>query len=376
MQANDHRGARLLLVDDQPANLDVLGELLEAEGYRISMVPSGPIALKVAAQARPDLVLLDVMMPEMDGYEVCRLKASDQTRDIPVVFITGRTQQEDLVAGFQAGGVDYITKPFQDEEVLVRETHVRMARMNAHIQQQNQALEEANRQVQEANRLKSDFLARMSHDLRTPMNAIVGYTRILLRKSKDALEERQYRNLGNIRLCADNLLALLNDILDLSRIEADRIDLREEEVDLGDLARTCAASVESLLKPGVELRLELAPIAPVRTDQDRLRRVLMNLLGNAVKFTDSGAITLALKQGNGTVELSVADTGVGISPDDLPHIFDEFRQVEQAGQNKGEGSGLGLAIAKKSVELLGGDIGVESQLGSGTCFWVRLKIAP
>jgi signal transduction histidine kinase len=236
-----------------------------------------------------------------------------------------------------------------------------------------QQLEEKNRQVEQASQYKSQFLSRMSHDLRTPMNAILGYTRILLRKAKDALDERQYRNLENIQLSADHLLSLINDILDLSRIEAGRIDLKPEPVDLKQLVVQCTASVESLLKPGVELKQEIAEVPPLYTDPDRLRRVLMNLLSNAVKFTERGRITVSLKSAEGWVGLSVADTGVGIPAEDLPYIFEEFRQSGRRGEGEKQGSGLGLAIAKGSVELLGGSIAVESQIGKGTRF--TLKIA-
>ena len=242
------------------------------------------------------------------------------------------------------------------------------------LEEQNRALEEANRQIEEATRLKSDFLARMSHDLRTPMNAIIGYTRILLRQTKDKLDERQYRNLSNIQISADNLLDLINDILDLSRVEAGRIELHTEQVDLKRLATECFAPVETLARPGVKLEQQLND-ATIRTDPDRLRRVVMNLLGNALKFTENGHIRLSLTIANGGVELSVADTGVGIPAEELPHIFEEFRQVEGEGGKTREGSGLGLSIAKKSVELLGGTIAVESEVGQGTTFTIRIPEA-
>ena len=257
-----------------------------------------------------------------------------------------------------------------------------VARTRRALEVQNRALELANErirqqsaQVQEANRLKSDFLARMSHDLRTPLNAIIGYTRIILRRTRDTLEERQYQNLQNISISADNLLALINDILDLSRIEAGRTEIQLDDVDLGQLASQCAAAIESLVPEGVELRRQLDPVPPVRTDADRVRRVLTNLLGNAVKYTEAGHIALSLRSVDGGVELAVADTGAGIPPEDLPHIFDEFRQVERR-DKKREGSGLGLAIARRSVEMLGGTIRAESQVGVGSTFTVHLGDAP
>jgi len=236
-----------------------------------------------------------------------------------------------------------------------------------------QQLEEQNIQIQEANRLKSDFLARMSHDLRTPMNAIIGYTRILLRQAKDVLNERQYHNLDNIQISAHNLLNLINDILDLSKIEANRIDIEPEQVDLKQLASECVVSVESLLKPEVTLEQHIEKVDPIRTDLDRLRRVVMNLLSNALKFTDEGRITLSLRAVDEWLELSVADTGMGIPPEDLPHIFDEFRQVESERGKTQEGTGLGLSIARKSIEMLGGTISAESEVGKGTKFTLRIK---
>ena len=240
------------------------------------------------------------------------------------------------------------------------------------LDQANKALEAANERIRQETRYKSEFLSRMSHDLRTPMNAIIGYTRILLRRAKDVLDSRQIRNLENIQTSADNLLNLINEILDLSRIEAGRIDLKPEPVDVGRLVAECVASVEPLVRPGVELVQEVEPLPAVTTDSDRVRRVVMNLLGNAVKFTEEGSITVSLKPVDQGCELSVADTGVGIPAEDLPYIFDEFRQVERRVGEKTEGTGLGLAIAARSVEMLGGTITAESEVGKGTTFTVRI----
>ena len=244
--------------------------------------------------------------------------------------------------------------------------------LSVRTQEQNQALEQANAQVQEANRLKSDFLARMSHDLRTPMNAVIGYTRILLRRLRGTIDERQYRNLENVQLSANNLLTLINDILDLSKIESGRMEVNPEEVDLQQMIDECIASVQSLVKPGVVVNQNMDGCAALRTDSDRLRRVLMNLLSNAVKFTEEGSITVSLRahQGGG-VEMAVADTGIGIPPEDLPHIFDEFRQVDGVTKAQ-EGTGLGLSIARKSVELIEGTIAAESLIGKGTTFTLRI----
>ena len=239
-----------------------------------------------------------------------------------------------------------------------------------------QKLEEQNQILEENTRRKSDFLARMSHDLRTPMNAIIGYTRILLRRCRDTLESRQLRNLENIDISAHNLLNLINEILDLSRVEAGRIDVHPQPVDLQQLAVECVAAIEPLVGAEVQLVQNIEAVPFLRTDGEILRKVLMNLLGNAVKFTDAGSITVSVQSVGDQVEISVADTGMGIPSEDLPDIFEEFRQVERQGSTEKEGTGLGLAIAKKSVELLGGTLSAESEVGTGATFTLRIKDYP
>ncbi len=240
------------------------------------------------------------------------------------------------------------------------------------IVRRDRRLIEANARIEESTRNKSEFLRRMSHDLRSPMNAIIGYTRLVLRKARGTLDERQVRNLTNIETSSHNLLSLINDILDLSRIEAGHIEVNMQAVDVRAIADECADALGSIVKEGVVLRRDLADVGQIHSDPDRLRQVVMNLLGNATKFTENGSITLALKRDGASVELSIADTGIGIPAQDLPHIFDEFRQVERQGGEAAEGTGLGLAIAKKTVELLGGEITATSEVGVGTTFTVRL----
>ncbi len=256
--------------------------------------------------------------------------------------------------------------------------------------------------LEQASTNKSQFLRRMSHDLRSPMNAIIGYSRLLRRRTADRLDERERRNLANIETSSGNLLNLINDILDLSRIEAGRVEVNLQPVDVRVLANECADSLASIVREGVTLRRDLDDVGEISSDPDRLRQVVMNLLGNATKFTAEGSITLSLRRSdgaesitvasafdnasraadsdhaaasqNGLIELLIADTGIGIPADDLPHIFDEFRQVERQGGEAAEGTGLGLAIAKKTVDLLGGEISATSEVGKGTTFTVRLPV--
>ena len=366
--------AKILLVDDEPRNLRILEGILLPLHYDLHQAASGQEALDAVARAAPDLILLDVMMPGLSGFEVCRrLKEDPATRFIPIVLVTALTEQESKVSGLESGADDFINKPVSPPELRARvQSLLRIKALHDELQQKNAELEQANEKIQQANQYKSDFLARMSHDLRTPMNAIIGYTRILLRRAKEALDPRHYKNLENIEISAQHLLALINDILDLSRIEAGRMDIRPEAVDVKKLATECALSIGPLLQPGVELQQDLDDVVPLQTDADLLRRVLINLLSNAAKFTEAGCITIALKAVDNRAELSIADTGIGIPLTDQLHIFEEFRQADRRGVGEKQGSGLGLSIAKKSVELLGGTISFESEAGQGTKFVLLL----
>ena len=264
----------------------------------------------------------------------------------------------------------------QQANYAMSAANTELSQVNTEFRKANQQLEVANREIREATRRKSDFLARMSHDLRTPMNAIIGYTRLLLRKTRDRLDERQLRNLENIQTSSHNLLNLINEILDLSRVEAGRIEINPQDVDLKQLAEECASTVEPLVGSQVVFRRELGEVRGVRTDGEILRKVLMNLLGNAVKFTEAGSISLALAPRGDQVALAVTDTGMGIPAEDLPDIFEEFRQAGRQGSTEKEGTGLGLAIAKKSVDLLGGTLSAESEVGKGTTFSIVIGDYP
>jgi predicted ATPase/signal transduction histidine kinase/tRNA A-37 threonylcarbamoyl transferase component Bud32 len=247
------------------------------------------------------------------------------------------------------------------------------------LQEKNWELEIANQQVQEASRRKSQFLAGMSHELRTPMNAILGFTRLVLRRAGDLLPERQRDNLVKVRESADHLLGLINQLLDLSRLEAGRMEIHPEPFDVKQFIVACCEMVSPLVKSGVHLKQEIADtIGEAYLDEEGLRHVVINLLSNAIKFTDAGEVVVRAqveRQANddATLVVTVADTGVGIPADALDTIFEEFQQVE-GGVQKREGTGLGLPIAKKWVELLGGSIGVESEPGKGSTFTVRIPV--
>ncbi len=251
---------------------------------------------------------------------------------------------------------------------------------NAALSKANKGLFQANIQIQEATRLKSQFLANMSHEVRTPMNAIIGFTRLVLRRGKDELSERSRENLEKVRASADHLLGLINDILDLSKIEAGRLEVKSERFNVKRTVASSCATISPLIKEGVTLDYEVPDdIGEAHTDESRLRQVLINLLSNAAKFTDAGKVTVRASRDGATEEdaslvISVSDTGTGIPADKLEMIFEEFRQVDGSITRKHQGTGLGLAITRKLTALLGGEVEVESEVGVGSTFTVRVPV--
>jgi signal transduction histidine kinase/CheY-like chemotaxis protein len=248
--------------------------------------------------------------------------------------------------------------------------------LEARVRERTQALEEANRQLESASRHKSEFLANMSHELRTPMNAIIGFTRLVMRRGKDILPTRDYDNLGKILISADHLLTLINDILDLSKIEAGRMEVHSSSFALDPLIDVCLRTVEPLVRSE---RLQLAKdiesgLSSLFTDQAKLKQILVNLLSNAVKFTEEGTITVSAWQRHGHVVITVSDTGIGVPADKLELIFEEFRQVDSSTTRRYSGTGLGLSISRHLARLLGGDISVQSTFGMGSTFTVSIPL--
>lgn len=380
----------ILIVDDNPHNLSVLSETLKGAGFEVGVEMDGEGVLEQVAYAKPDLILLDVNMPGIDGFETCRLlKSNPQTQDIPIIFMTAWSETTDKVKGLSLGAVDYIPKPFEQEEVLARvRLHLRLSWVTKTLAQQNIHLQEAKQKAEAANKTKGQFLAKMSHELRTPLNAILGYAQILQRDLKPgkSVNKLPLRNnpIDGLRIIEEggnHLLNLINEILDFAKIESSKIEINPSEVNLPTLLTGVEEMIHMrAIEKGLIFKSESQEDLPshVQVDEKRLRQVLINLLSNAVKFTDTGSVTLRVKSTNpsaSTVKIcfEVIDTGVGIAAEHLEKIFQPFEQVGNNSSNA-QGTGLGLSISRQLVELMGGQLQVESQLVRGSMFSFELVL--
>jgi signal transduction histidine kinase len=267
-------------------------------------------------------------------------------------------------------------RPFTDKQIVLLKTFADQAVIAIENVRLFHEIEEKSKQLEAANKHKSEFLARVSHDLRTPLNAIIGFTRIVLRKLEGQMPDLQKQNLQKVLISSEHLLNLINGLLDLAKIDAGKMDVIAVSFRLEEIINMTTATVEPLLKDGrVRIVRDVPPgLPPLKTDRDKLKQILLNLLSNAAKFTEQGEIRVSASRENGILKLAVSDTGIGMNPAALEHIFEEFQQAEKTTASKYGGTGLGLAIVKKFINLMGGDIGVESEEGKGSKFTVTLPM--
>lgn len=411
---------RILVVEDSRTQAEYLRLVLTREGYEVEVALDGREGLAKAGASGADLVISDITMPEMDGFELCRaMKSSDATKRVPVILRTTRSSPADIIKGLASGATNFIPKAYDDEYLLERvrrifeqlehrnqeflemdvnltvggkritvtadrqqimelllSTFDEMSRHQEELTRVNRELQEARTEAERANQAKSEFLSRMSHELRTPLNAILGFGQLL---EYDALDPAQGESVRHILRGGRHLLDLINEVLDISRIESGNLAISLEPVRLDEALVDVLALVAPLAEDRhVKLSHDLRGLGQrlVRADRQRLNQALLNLLSNAIKYNRRGGVASVFLEEAGTerIRILVRDEGSGIPADRLERLFTPFDRLG-AEASEVEGTGLGLALSKRLVEAMGGALSVETAVGHGSTFAIELDEA-
>lgn len=360
--------ANILIVDDTPANLRLLTGILAEHGYKVRAAPDGTLALQAAQSDPPDLILLDIRMPGMDGYAVCvQLKADERTRDIPVIFLSALSEAMDKVKAFSVGGVDYVTKPFQTTEVLVRvETHLALRNLQKSLEQQIAELDA--------------FARTVAHDLKNPLALLSGYAELLAQELTDTQDKATQKYVKGVKKTSSKMAIIVDELLLLASVrKADRVSL--EPLDMTSIVTRAQERLATVI---AEHQAEV--ILPQEWPRASgygswVEEVWSNYISNAIKYggrPDKGAhprVELGADRlsdqltGRPTIRFWVRDNGPGLAQEEQDRLFAEFTRLHQV---RAEGHGLGLSIVRRIVEKLGGEVGVKSKVGHGSTFFFTL----
>jgi len=360
----------ILIVDDVPANLKVLGDILKGEGYKVRPVPNGTMALQVIEKERADLILLDIMMPEMDGFEVCRrLKENQKFCDIPIIFISALNDTKDIVNALNSGGVDYITKPFHSEEVIARvKTHLT-------IHRQSKELREQSKELRELIATKDKFFSIIAHDLRGPLGGFMSLTELMAEESEIFTPDQQKEMNIDLYHSARNIFNLLENLLEWSKMQQGQTLFQPQSVDLKKQMDVCLTPLKSAIQEkAIQIIVDISDYQYVFADTNMLQSVIRNLVSNAVKFTPRGGIvnvSAGLNENNTSV-IVVKDTGIGMNNTLRANLFKLSSNVSRPGTEGEQSTGLGLLLCKEFVEKHNGEIWVESEEGKGSSFYFTL----
>ena len=383
----DQKKPLILIVDDNSVSIRMLVHVLKKKDYELAISRNGSQALDMLEDIRPDLILLDIMMPDLDGFKVCRtLKDNPRTKEIPIIFLTAKEETEDLVQAFELGAVDYVTKPFNGLELLARvQTHLdlKFARdtqkeLLIKLEENLKEIKEKNEKLEELNKIKNEFLGMAAHDLRNPLGVIqVTSEYLLLLDLNNNLSEEQMDLLREINTSSEYMRDMLNELLDITAIESGQLKL---EIKAEDYI-TFLKHIIKLNKPladrkDISLELNVKDsLPPMSFDRNKITQVLNNLITNAIKFSwPDTEVSVEVRKEQDCIITGIIDQGQGIPSDEINNMFKPFQKTSVKATAGERSTGLGLAITKKIVEGHGGKISVESEVGKGTKFYFTLPV--
>lgn len=359
----------ILVVDDNKNNLQVVSGFLRNAGYNIALSLNAENAMQILKDNNIDLILLDVMMPVEDGYSFCRrLKKEKRLKDIPVIFLTAKDGTDDLLEGFQAGGVDYITKPFRKEELLARvKSHVDLATAKKNIIKQSEI-------IKKINNTRDKMYSIISHDIKSPFANISMMISMIAEGYLEPDSDDFREIIQNLNYSTKETYALLENLLQWTRTQTGDIECNPEIVDLNELIENAISIISiNAQNKNININSNIENNSKVFCDPNMIKSVMINLLSNAIKFTDNGGkIFLTGTKKDDKVEAKVKDTGKGIDKERLDKLFNKNEYFTTAGTNNEKGSGLGLHLVREFISRNGGTISVESELGEGTTFTIQL----
>lgn len=360
---------KILVVDDIPKNIQVVANILKNEGYKINVATKGQTVFENIKVNRFDLILLDIMMPEMNGFEVCkRLKQDPEVSEIPIIFLTARSDIESITKGFELGGVDYITKPFNASELVARvKTHIL-------VQEQKEELIRKNIQLQELTATKEKIFTIIGHDLKGAFSGIIGLGKMLRDYFSEHTKEENEEYIEMLTQTAESGFGLLQNLLQWARSQTGTISFQREKISISDvLFETIKLFQLNIQKKDLKLKIESVEEFYLFADKNMIITVIRNLLSNAIKFTpQNGNIIVHILEKGELIEIRIVDSGVGVGKDKIKKLFNISSTFSTLGTEGEQGTGIGLILCHEFVEKNDGKIWVESELGVGSTFIFQL----